>query len=160
MASGNEPVAAFEAAMVFGVRLLRQSGCRELAVALPDKAYLSEMVARVLGSNIAKALDRDNTYVHRGLTLHLLTPRIQRRRLNGPLIAIGLDARQLETVLAPQGLTDVIFLPLSSSAAEDLADYLERYPHSKLLPAKSAPGRAGEDSLFEASQARSVAGPM
>jgi hypothetical protein len=118
--------------MTCALQWLRQRDAHEIALALPGKDQLSGMLAEVLGADAVRSLERDNAYVRKGSTLYLLTPKIQRRRMQGPVVAFGLGPDQLEDVVAAQGVTDVIYVP-GSSGPEEIAAYLTRYPGSEAL---------------------------
>jgi len=107
--------------------LVRARGSAEMAVALRSKADLAGAVTRVLGADAVRVLDRDNTHMRKGLALHLLTVKVQRRRMQGPVWAVFLNPTLLDQVVAPAGITDVVVVPLQ---ADDLVAYLARYPAS------------------------------
>ncbi len=144
--------------MACALQWLQQRDAHELALALPDKDQLSGMLTGVLGADAARSLDRDNAYVRKGITLFLLTPKIQRRRMPGPVVAFGLEPDQLENVIAAQGVTDVIYVP-GSSAPEDFATYLTRYPRSEALAQQGALDWVQDAPLRAAVNERSLAPP-
>lgn len=137
---------------------LQQRGAHELALALPGKDPLSGTLAEVLGPDAVRSLDRDNAYVRKGITLYLLTPKIQRRRMQGPVVAFGLEADQLEDVIAAQGVTEVIYVP-NLSGPEDIATYLSRYPQSEALAEQGALDWVQDAPLHTAVNGRSSAPP-
>lgn len=87
-------------------------------------------MADALGVEAVRALDRDNVHVRKGLTLYLLTPKIQRRRMQGPVLAVGVPVSLLDRIATAQGVTDLVFVPDSSA---DLVDYLAQYPLSEAV---------------------------
>jgi len=144
--------------MACSLQWLQQRDTRELALAVSDKDQLSGMLAEVLGADAVRSLDRDNAYVRKGVTLYLLTPKIQRRRMQGPVVALGLEPDQLGNVIVAQGVTDVIYLP-GSSAPEDMAAYLARYPRSEVLAQQGALDWVQDAPLLAAINGRSPAPP-
>ena len=144
--------------MSCALQWLQQRDAHELALALPGKDQLSGMLAEVLGAYAVRSLDRDNAYVRKGITLYLLTSKIQRRRMQGPVIAFGLEPDQLEDVIAAQGVTDVIYVS-SSLAPEDGAAYLTRYPQSEPLAQQGALDWVQDAPLLAAVNGRSSAPP-
>ena len=158
IASISEPVAALSTAMACALQWLQQRDAHELALALADKDQLSGMLAEVLGADAMRSLDRDNAYVRKGITLYLLTPKIQRRRMPGPVVAFGLEPDQLEDVVAAQSVTDVVYVP-TSSAPEDMAAYMTRYPQSKALAQQGALDWVQDAPLRAAVNERSSAPP-
>lgn len=158
IASIAEPGAALSAAMACAVQWLHQRDARELALAVAGKDQLSEMLEEVLGADAVRSLDRDNAYVRKGITLYLLTPKIQRRRMRGPVVAFGLEPGQLVDVIAAQGVTDVIYVP-GSSAPQDIAAYLTRYPQSEALAQQGALDWVQDAPLLAAVNGRSPAPP-
>ena len=96
--------------MACALQWLQERDAHELALAVSSKDQLSGMLAEVLGADAVRSLDRDNAYVRKGITLYLLTPKSQRRRMQGPVVAFGLEPDQLEDVISAQGVTDVIYV--------------------------------------------------
>lgn len=158
IASITQPGAALSAAMACALQWLRQRDDHELALALAGKDQLSGTLTEVLGADAVRSLDRDNAYVRKGITLYLLTPKIQRRRMQGPVVAFGLEPDQLEDVVAAQGVTDVVYVP-TSSAPEDTAAYLIRYPQSETLTQQGALDWVQDAPLRAAVNERSSAPP-
>lgn len=158
IASIAEPGAALSAAMACALQWLQQRDAHELALALPGKDQLSVLLTGVLGAEAVRSLDRDNAYVRKGVTLYLLTPKIQRRRMPGPVVAFGLAPDQLENAVAAQGVTDLIYVP-GSSAPEDVATYLTRYPRSEPLTQQGALDWVQDAPLRAAVNGRSSAPP-
>ena len=144
--------------MACALQWLRQRDDHELALALAGKDQLSGTLTEVLGADAVRALDRDNAYVRKGITLYLLMPKIQRHRMQGPGVAYGLEPDQLEDVVAAQGLTDVVYVP-TSSAPEDIAAYLTRYPLSETLEQQGALDWVQDAPLRAAVNERSLAPP-
>lgn len=150
--------AALSAALACALQWLLQRDAHELALALSGKDQLSAMLTEVLGADAVRSLDRDNAYVRKGITLYLLTPKIQRRRMQGPVVAFGLESNQLEDVVAAQGVTDIIYVP-GPSAPEDIAAYLTRYPRSEALVQQGALDWVQDAPLLAAVNGRSSAPP-
>ncbi|MBT9599297.1 MAG: hypothetical protein IV094_25215 [Vitreoscilla sp.] len=158
IASTAEPGAALSTAMASALQWLRKRDAHELALALAGKDQLSGMLAEVLGAEAVRSLDRDNAYVRKGITLYLLTPKIQRRRMQGPVVTFGIEPDRLEDVVAAQGVTDVVYVP-TSSAPEDMATYLTRYPQSETLAQQGALDWIQDTPLRAAVNERSSAPP-
>ena len=118
---------ALNAAFAKCLDLLQQHGSAEMALALRSKAHLAGVVSEVLGADTVRVLDRDNTHTRKGLVLHLLTEKVQRRRMQGPVLAAFLDPMTLDRVVASAGITAVVFVP---EQAADLVAYRLRYPQS------------------------------
>jgi len=134
-----------DAAFAHCVEPARDRPAGEMAVALASKDQVAGALAGALGADAVRALDRDNVYIRKGLTLYLLTQKIQRRRVQGPVLAVGLPVALLDSVVAAQGVTEMVFVP---NSGDDLVDYLARFPTSEVISA-SGPGRRGsppEDS--------------
>lgn len=112
------------------LQLLREHASHEMALALASKDQLAGALADVLGVETVRAIERDNVHVRKGLAVHLLTPKIQRRRVHGPALAVGLSAALLDRVLTAQGVTDLVFVPDSS---EGLAHDLTHFPASEAV---------------------------
>lgn len=112
------------------LELQLERGGDEMAIALRAKANLVGTVSEVLGADAVRALDRDNTHARKGLALHLLTEKVQRRRVQGPVLAAFLDPMSLDRVVASIGVTDVVFVP---EQADDLVAYLAQYPASAAI---------------------------
>ena len=144
--------------MACALQWLQQRDTHELALALAGKDQLSGMLTEVLGTDAVRSLDRDNTYVRKGNTLYLLTPKIQRRRMHGPVVVFGLEPSRLEDVVAAQGVTDVIYVS-SSPAPEDIAAYLTRCPRSEALAQQGALDWVQDASLRAPVNGRSSAPP-
>ena len=130
---GRALYAAFDKCL----NLLQAHGGGEMAVALPTKAKLAGVVSEVLGADAMRALDRDNTHMRKGLVMHLLTEKVRRRRMQGPVIAVFLDPMVLDRVVAAAGITAVIFVP---EQANDLVAYLARYPESAVIGVSAGQG--------------------
>lgn len=110
------------------LQLLQDRASHEMALALASKDQLVGPLVDALGAEAVRAIERDNVHVRKGLVVHLLTPKIQRRRMQGPVLAVGLSVALLDRVVTALGVTDVVFVPDSS---DDLADYLARLPGSE-----------------------------
>jgi len=128
LAATEPPHLALSSAIDRCAQLLHEHATRELALALATKDQLAGPLAEVLGAEAVRALDRDNVYLRKGLVVHLLTLKIQRRRVQGPVLAVGMPAALLDRVVMAQGVTDVVFVPDSD---EDLGDYLALFPASE-----------------------------
>ncbi|MBA4175420.1 MAG: hypothetical protein C0505_02475 [Leptothrix sp. (in: Bacteria)] len=146
------------AAVACALQWLQQRDTHELALAVSGKDQLSGMLAEVLGADAVRSLDRDNAYVRKGITLYLLTPKIQRRRMQGPVVAFGLEPDKLEDVVAAQGVTDVVYVR-TSFAPKDMAAYLTRYPQSEALAQQGALDWVQDAPLRAAVNERSLAPP-
>lgn len=110
------------------VQLAQERSTHEMALALASKDQLIGPLADVLGAEAVRALERDNVHVRKGLVMYLLTEKIQRRRMQGPVLATGISAALLGRVVMARGVTDVVFVPDSS---ENLADYLVQFSTSE-----------------------------
>lgn len=116
-------------------QLLQEQVTQEMALALKSKDQLAGALADVLGAEAVRAIERDNVHVRKGLVVHLLTPKIRRRRVQGPVLAVGLPVASLGCVLTAQGVTGVVFVP---DSREDLADYLTQFPASEAVAVQDA----------------------
>ena len=64
--------------------LLQEQGCSVMGLAVHAKSNLDGVAKTVFGANVIRALDRDNRLELKSITLHLLTEKIQLRKLEGP----------------------------------------------------------------------------
>ncbi len=108
--------------------LLLTRGCTTMALAVHTKNNLDGVISSVFGEAVVRALDRDNKLDIKGITIQLLTEKIQLRKLNGPVLAAFVDPAKLDTIIACSGVTDIVFVPW---AAEEHAVYVAAYPSSQ-----------------------------
>ena len=104
----------------------RNSVCMGLAV--HNKSNLDGVVRTVFGDSVIKVLDRDNKLDLKGITIHLLTEKIQLRKLEGPVVAAFVDPHKLDKIVSCAWVTDIVFVPW---AAEELPLYLAAHPSSR-----------------------------
>lgn len=107
--------------------LLQSRGCTVMGLAVHGKSNLDGVLRDEFGADVMRVLDRDNKLDLKGITLHLLTEKIQLRKLEGPVLAAFVDPDKLGNIVACAGVTDVVFVPW---AAEELSAYLLTHPSS------------------------------
>ena len=108
--------------------LLQSRGCTAMGLAVHSKANLDSVVKTVFGDDVVHVLERDNKLEMKGITLYLLTDKIQLRKLEGPVVAAFIDPDKLDKIISCYGVTDVVFVPW---ATEDLPTYLVTHPSSE-----------------------------
>jgi hypothetical protein len=101
--------------------LVESRGVQEMALVIPTKDRITGLLAAHWDAEALLALERANLYRRRGMVVHLLTKKIQRRRVVGPVLAIAIEADALASAVPVSGVTDVIYVPESQA---DLAAYL------------------------------------
>lgn len=99
-----------------------------MALAVHTKNNLDGVISSVFGEDVVRVLDRDNKLDIKGITIQLLTEKIQLRKLNGPVLAAFVDPAKLDRIIACSGVTDIVFVPW---AAEELAAYVAAHPLSQ-----------------------------
>lgn len=107
--------------------LLQARGSTVMGLAVHSKNSLDGVVRDVFGADVIRVLDRDNKLDLKGVTLHLLTEKIQVRKLEGPVLAAFVNPDKLDKIVACAGVTDVVFVPW---AEEELGAYLIKHPSS------------------------------
>ena len=99
-----------------------------MGLAVHNKSNLDGVVRTVFGDSVVKVLDRDNKLDLKGITIHLLTEKIQLRKLEGPVVAAFVDPHKLDKIVSSVGVTAIVFVPW---AAEELPIYLAAHPSSQ-----------------------------
>ena len=120
--------AALHAAFLQCSVLMQQRGSATMGLAVHIKSNLDGVVRTVFGDSVVKVLDRDNKQDLKGITIHLLTEKIQLRKLEGPVVAAFVDPHKLDKIVSSAGVTDIVFVPW---AAEELPIYLAAHPLSQ-----------------------------
>lgn len=120
--------AALHAAFLQCSALMQQRNSTTMGLAVHTKSNLDGVVRTVFGDSVVKVLDRDNKLDLKGITIHLLTEKIQLRKLEGPVVAAFVDPHKLEKIVSSVGVTDIIFVPW---AAEAISIYLAAHPSSQ-----------------------------
>lgn len=108
-----------------------------MALAVHAKNNLDGVVQSVFGESVVRALDRDNKSELKGITTHLLTEKIQMRKLEGPVIAAFVDAHKLDGIVSSLGVTDIVYVPCTP---DDLNDYMAANPSSEEIYRGAAVG--------------------
>lgn len=99
-----------------------------MGLAVHSKNNLDGVIRSVFGDDVIRVLDRDNKLDLKGITIQLLTEKIQMRRLEGLVLAAFVDLKKLSKIVGCTGVTDIVFVPW---AAEEYPAYLEVYPSSQ-----------------------------
>jgi hypothetical protein len=120
--------AALRAAFLQCSALMQQRNRATMGLAVHNKGNLDGVVRTVFGDGVVKVLDRDNKLDLKGITIHLLTEKIQLRKLDGPVVAAFVNPHKLDKIVSSAGVTDIVFVPW---AAEDLPIYLAAHPLSQ-----------------------------
>lgn len=120
--------AALRAAFLKCSALMQQRSGTTMGLAVHNKSNLDGVVRTVFGDSVVKVLDRDNKLDLKGITIHLLTEKIQLRKLEGPVVAAFVDPHKLEKIVYSAGVTDIVFVPW---AAEEFPIYLAAHPSSQ-----------------------------
>ena len=120
--------AALRAAFLQCSALMQQRHGATIGLAVHNKGNLDGVVRTVFGDSVVKALDRDNKLERKGITIHLLTEKIQLRKLEGPVVAAFVDPHKLDKIVSSAGVTDIVFVPW---AEEELPIYLAAHPTSQ-----------------------------
>lgn len=120
--------AALRAAFLQCSTLMRQCNGATMGLAVHSKSNLDGVVRTVFGDSVVKVLDRDNKLELKGITIHLLTEKIQLRKLEGPVVAAFVDPKKLDRIVSSLGVTDVVFVPWAEG---ELTDYLAAHPSSQ-----------------------------
>ncbi|MDO8771628.1 MAG: hypothetical protein Q7K57_23545 [Burkholderiaceae bacterium] len=120
--------AALRAAFLPCSALIQQPKGATMGLAVHNKSNLDGVVRTVFGDSVVKVLDRDNKLDLKGITIHLLTEKIQLRKLEGPVVAAFVDPHKLDKIVSSVGVTDIVLVPW---AAEELPIYLAAHPSSQ-----------------------------
>jgi hypothetical protein len=120
--------AALRAAFLQCSALMQQRNRANMGLAVHNKSNLDGVVRTVFGDSVVKVLDRDNKLDLKGITIHLLTEKIQLRKLEGPVVAAFVDPHKLDKIVSSVGVTDIVFVPW---ATEALPIYLAEHPSSR-----------------------------
>lgn len=120
--------AALRAAFLQCSALMQQRNSATMGLAVHNKSNLDGVVRTVFGDSVVKVLDRDNKLDLKGITIHLLTEKIQLRKLEGPVVAAFVDPHKLDKIVSSAGVTDIVFVPW---AVEELPAYLAAHPSSQ-----------------------------
>jgi hypothetical protein len=131
--SAGPDEAALRAAFIQCGALLQRRGCTAMALAVPGKSNLGGVVRNVFGDDVIRVLDRDNRLDLKGITIQLLTERIQVRKLEGPVVAAYISPAKLDKVVSCSGVTDIVFVPWTE---DELQAYVAMHPTSQEVPAK------------------------
>lgn len=107
-----------------------------MGLAVPGKSNLDGVVRAVFGDDVIRVLDRDNRLDLKGITIQLLTERIQVRKLAGPVVAAYVSPTKLDKVVSCSGVTDIVFVPWTR---DDLEAYLAMHPTSQEVLLKDEP---------------------
>jgi hypothetical protein len=107
--------------------LLQSRGSTVMGLAVHTKNNLDGALREIFGADVIRVLDRDNKLDLKGITLHLLTEKIQLRKLEGPVLAAFVNPGKLDKIVACAGVTDLVFVPW---AAEEMNAYLADHPSS------------------------------
>ena len=99
-----------------------------MGLAVHTKNNLDGAIRSVFGEDAIRVLDRDNKLDLKGITIQLLTEKIQLRKLEGPVLAAFMNPGKLTRIIACSRVTDVVFVPW---AAEEHAAYVAAYPASQ-----------------------------
>lgn len=89
---------------------------------------LDGVIRDVFGEDVIRVLDRDNKLDLKGITIHLLTEKIQLRKLDGPVLAAFANPEKLTRIIACSGVTDIVFVPWG---AAEYAAYVAAHPSSR-----------------------------
>jgi len=127
---------ALQAALDKCHALMQARGLSVMALAVHAKDNLDGVVPRVFGYNVVRMLDRDNKSELKGITTHLLTEKIQVRKLEGPIVAAFVDVHKLDGIVASLDVTDIVYVPWTP---DDLNAYLSSNPSSKEIYRDAAP---------------------
>lgn len=119
---------ALRAAFLKCGELMKVRGCAVMGLAVHTKNNLDGAIRSVFGEDVVRVLDRDNKLDLKGIVIHLLTEKIQLRRLEGPVLAAFLNPKKLDKIVACSGVTDIVLVPW---AAEEHAGYLKAHPDSR-----------------------------
>ncbi|WP_198674909.1 hypothetical protein [Rhodoferax ferrireducens] len=120
--------AALRAAFLQCSALMQQRHGATMGLAVHNKSNLDGVVRTVFGDSVVKVLDRDNKLDLKGITIHLLTEKIQLRKLEGPVVAAFVNPHKLDKIVSSAGVTDIVFVPW---AEEELPIYLAAHPSSQ-----------------------------
>lgn len=135
--------AALQAALEKCHALMQARGISVMALAVHAKNNLDGVVQSVFGDSVVRMLDRDNKSELKGITTHLLTEKIQVRKLEGPVVAAFVDAHKLDGIVSSLGVTDSVYVP---STADDLNAYLASNPSSEEIYRDAAFGAPHAES--------------
>ncbi len=113
--------AALRAAFLQCSALMQQRHRTTMGLAVLNKSNLDGVVRTVFGDSVVKVLDRDNKLNLKGITIHLLTEKIQLRKLNAPVVAAFVAPHMLDKIVSSAGVTDIVFVPW---AVGDIPFYL------------------------------------
>lgn len=119
---------ALRAAFTRCGELMMSRGCAAMGLAVHTKNNLDGAIRSVFGDEAVRVLDRDNKLDLKGVVLHLITEKIQLRRLEGPVLAAFIDPTKMGKIISSSGVTDVVFVPW---AAEEHSSYVRTYPDSQ-----------------------------
>ncbi|MDF3831439.1 hypothetical protein P3W85_00455 [Cupriavidus basilensis] len=108
--------------------MLQKRGGSVMGLAVHSKSNLDGVFRTVFSEQVIKALDRDNRLDLKGVTIQLLTEKIQVRKLEGPVLAAFVAPEKLGKIIACHGVTDIVFVPW---AVEELVAYVETHPGSQ-----------------------------
>lgn len=82
-----------------------------MGLAVHSKNNLDGAIRNVFGDDVIKVLDRDNKLDLKGVTIQLLTEKIQVRKLDGPVLGAFVNPRKMNKIIACHGVTDIVFVP-------------------------------------------------
>ncbi len=86
---------ALRAAFLKCGELMKVHGCAVVGLAVHTKNNLDGAIRSVFGEGVVRVLDRDNKLELKGIVIHLLTEKIQLRRLEGPVLAAFLNPKKI-----------------------------------------------------------------
>jgi hypothetical protein len=109
--SAGPDEAALRSAFAQCSALREKRGCAAMALAVSGKNNLDGVVRDVFGDDVIRVLDRDNRLDLKGITIQLLTERIQVRKLEGPVVVAYVSPAKLDKVVSCSGVTDIVFVP-------------------------------------------------
>lgn len=118
---------ALREAFRLSCELLQSRHSEIMGLAVHTNAQLDGIVRDVLGHEVVRGLDRNNRVQLKGITIQLLTEKIQVRKLDGPVLAAFVSAAKLDKIIACQGVTDIVFVPWETA---ELQAYEAEFPES------------------------------
>ena len=87
---------ALREAFRLSCELLQSRRSEIMGLAVHTKAQLDGTVRDVLGDDVVKGLDRNNRVQFKGITIQLLTEKIQVRKLDGRVLAAFVSPAKLD----------------------------------------------------------------
>lgn len=131
---------ALREAFRLSCELLQSRRSDIMGLAVYTKALLEGTVRDALGIELVKGLDGNNRVQLQGITIPLLTEKIQVRRLDGPVLAVFVRTARFDKTIGCQGVTDLEFVLWEPA---ELQDHEAAFADS--LPLFSAPRDGASD---------------